>query len=270
MLLVILAVGVGWIRRKSCSDGAAGEPLVRFSLLYLFVFAMFMSTQCNLVWNVRYFIPACPLLYVILAAGLPRIPSFTNQPLQNRAPDHFAYVLVAVMALECAFNFPHYFSYINPFLGGSHRVPIALNDSNVDYGQDLFTIRKWVREQTQRSDQPSNLKAFGVLSGHGRLWLSDIVEPATDKIVQRALRHKELVNLGGSQSRDIQSDSDVSSREVLIVSRGLTHPEPWAVRYSLFQYEATSSETGELVRKLLLHTPDITSVVAVYFLPVGD
>lgn len=271
-ILVILAIGVKWIRRKPCSDAATFDPLVRFSLMYLFVFAMFMSTQCNLVWNVRYFIPACPLLYVILAAGVPRISSFSNQPLQTGASDHIAYALVAVMALEYSCNFPHYFSYINPFLGGSHRVPIALNDSNVDYGQDLFYVRKWIREQTQGSDQRSNLKTYGLLSGHGRLWLGDIVEPATDKIVRRALRRKELASLGGSQSRDIQSNTDILPHEVLIVSRGLTHPEPWAVRYSTYQDAFTSSETRELVRKLLLNPPDvfITPVVAVYFLPIDD
>ena len=60
--------------------------------------------------------------------------------------------------------------------------------------------------------------------------------------------------------------------EVLIVSRGLTHPEPWAVRYSTYQDESTSIETRELVRKLLLNPPDvfITPVVAVYFLPMSD
>ena len=227
-----------------------------------------MSNQSNLVWNVRYLIPACPLLYLVLAAGLPRISIFSNQALQPAERDHLAYALIAVIVLECSCNFPYYFSYINPFFGGSNRVPIALNDSNFDYGQDLFYIRNWIKERTVGLHRTSNLKSYGLLSGHGRLWLGDLITPASDQIVRRALERKESHALRGLQSRDMQSKNSVGPSEVLIVSRGLTHPEPWAVLYSTYRDASTSSDTRELVQKLLLHRPAgfITPVIAVYFL----
>ncbi len=66
----------------------------------------------------------------------------------------------------------------------------------------------------------------------------------------------------------LESETDRMSLEVLIVSRGLSHPEPWAVRYSTYANASSSSETQEMVRKLLMHPPDvfISPVVAVYFL----
>lgn len=172
------------------------------------------------------------------------------------------------MALECSYNFPHYFSYINPFFGGSHRVPIALNDSNFDYGQDLFAIRNWIKKQTHGSHARNHLKTYGLLSGHGRLWLGDLITPATDESVRRALIQKETGASVGPQPRIIQLRNKTMPREVLIVSRGLTLAEPWAVRYSTFQDASTSGETREMVRSLLRYPPDlfITPTIAVYFL----
>ena len=111
-----------------------------------------------------------------------------------------------------------------------------------------------------------------MLSGHGRLWVGDLITPASDQIVRRALERKESHALSRLPSRDMKSKDAVGPSEVLIVSRGLTHPEPWAVRYSTFQDASTSSDTRELVQKLLLHRPDvfITPVIAVYFLSNDD
>ena len=271
-LLVILAVAVRWIRKKHSPVKPADDPLVCFSFLNLFVFSLFMANQSNLVWNVRYLIPACPLLYLVLAAGLPRISIVSNQASQPAERDHLAYALIAVIALECSCNFPYYFSYINPFFGGSNRVPIALNDSNFDHGQDLFYIRNWIKERTVGLHRTSNLKSYGLLSGHGRLWLGDLITPASDQIVRRALERKESHALSRLPSRDMKSKNSVGPSEVLIVSRGLTHPEPWAVLYSTYRDASTSSDTRELVQKLLLHRPDgfITPVIAVYFLSDED
>lgn len=169
------------------------------------------------------------------------------------------------MTIEFASNFPYHFSYISPLFGGSHRVPIALNDSNFDYGQDLFRIRHWVSQRKPEVMPSDNEKAqvYGVLSGHGRFWLNDIVTPATDEVVQSVIERKERE----SAQDPSQREEGASQSNVLIVSRGLTHPEPWAVRYSTVV--DNKSLTIELVSQLLRDPPDayITPTIAVYIVP---
>lgn len=261
-LLLMVASLLGWLRRTPRAEKKSDDPLVTFSVLFLLFFTLFMATQCNLVWNIRYLILGLPLVYVSVAALLPSVLSLSPRTSRTGSSDPFVYGLIAVMALEFATNYPYHFSYINPIFGGSHRVPIALNDSNFDYGQDLFRIRDWLSQRAQQHAYGNDQKIHGVLSGHGRLWLGDLITPATDEVVRKALVQKEL-ETGAWRIRKLD---DRSRSDILIVSRGLSHPEPWAVRYSTLGDDRTLST--DLLTKLLRHPPDmsITPVIAVYLL----
>ena len=49
-------------------------------------------------------------------------------------------------AVEALIVFPHYLSYFNEFVGGSSNGYRYLRDSNVDWGQDLKGLGKFVKE----------------------------------------------------------------------------------------------------------------------------
>ena len=100
--------------------------------LYLFV-ASFASKQGGL----RYVLPIIPFLCVLIG-GLAK---------QSRAPQRIlAVALIAWSALECAFVYPHYLGYFNELAGGSRNGHAWFWDSNVDWGQDMPLIGRYLRD----------------------------------------------------------------------------------------------------------------------------
>jgi len=273
--------------RSTLSAGASGSiqqhdrSLRSFCAFFLFVFGLFMTTQSNLVWNVRYLIPALPLIYLLVSFSVPSFeilfatkgiaPTGDGRPPvtgESRTVDPLFWAIISVAFIEFLFNFPHHFSYINPLFGGSHRVPIALNDSNFDYGQDLFYARDWVERHQAKSNDSRSSKVYGVLSGHGCYWLEGMVEPATVAILQKAIQVKKKVE----GSYRVAHSSTEPMSDLLIVSRGLFHPEPWAVGNSKLGDDPLDAEELLLVQELLSHRPDvwITPVVVAYRLSARD
>ena len=57
--------------RASGSVQSLDHSLRSFCAFFLLVFALFMTTQSNLVWNVRYLIPALPMIYLLVASSVP-------------------------------------------------------------------------------------------------------------------------------------------------------------------------------------------------------
>ncbi len=232
-----------------------------FCAFFLLVFFLFMTTQSNLVWNVRYLIPALPVVYLLVAS---KVPTFEIQfASKTRTVDLLFVALISIASIEFLFHFPHHFSYINPLFGGSYRVPIALNDSNFDYGQDLFYARYWVERHQAKSNYSNASKVYGALSGHGCYWLEGLVEPATVEVLQRVIDARKEVQY---KRRVINAISE-PTRDMLVVSRGLFHPEPWAVGYTKLGDDRLDPDELLLVQELLSHPPDvwITPVVVVYW-----
>ena len=292
--------------RASGSVQSLDHSLRSFCAFFLLLFAMFMTTQSNLVWNVRYLIPALPMIYLLVASSVPSFEiGFATMGLGRivrgaGTVGEFRYVkpaasavgsggagsspvgvsagksgtvdllfvaIVSVACIEFAFHFPHHFSYINPLFGGSYLVPIALNDSNFDYGQDLFYAGDWLEQHRAKSSESKYSKVFGVLSGHGCYWLDGTVEPATAEILQKAIDVRKEVD---GRYRAVNTSDRKSSVELqhdmLIVSRGLFHPEPWAVGNTKLRDHQVDPDELLLVQELLSHPPDvwITPVVVVY------
>ena len=91
-----------------------------------------------------------------------------------------------------------------------------------------------------------------------------MVEPATVDILQKAIQFR---NEAAGNSRVVSSGGD-PKRDRLIVSRGLFHPEPWAVGNSKLADDPLDPDELLLVQKLLSYPPDvwITPVVVVYWI----
>ena len=94
-----------------------------------------------------YLIPVLPLIYLLSAARL----THDEKVAQDRFKSIIHVIVVILMVCEFAGNIPCHFSSINPVFGGSKRMPIALNDSNFDYEQELFNI-------------PSSLRGSGLMN----------------------------------------------------------------------------------------------------------
>ncbi len=106
-------------------------PLVLAPLL---VFAAATLRADNL--GVRYVLPATPFLALVAATGLR-----TAGRLRPLAP-----ALALLTALEAGARWPDDLSFFNLAVGGPARGPLYLDDSNIDWGQDLKRVPRYLRE----------------------------------------------------------------------------------------------------------------------------
>jgi hypothetical protein len=91
-----------------------------------------------LPFGVRYVLPAYPLLFVY-AAGIVASPTFERAWMRGAV-----WALVALFALASLRAHPHYIPYFNLIAGGPERGIEWLDDSNVDWGQDLPLLRAYL------------------------------------------------------------------------------------------------------------------------------
>jgi 4-amino-4-deoxy-L-arabinose transferase-like glycosyltransferase len=130
------------------------EPRVReaaFALLVPVVLVFGASLFDRMNFGVRRVLPAFPFLFTL--AGVVVAGS------AGRAAHWAAAALVSWCALESVAIHPHPLSYFNQAVGGPARGPYLLDDSNVDWGQDLPALAAWQRAHPQA--KPLRLSYFG-------------------------------------------------------------------------------------------------------------
>ena len=101
--------------------------------------------------GVRRILPAIPFL--LLFAGHAALAA------RSRGRVAVLVALVAWCAAEAAWIHPHQLSYLNRAAGGPDRGPYLLDESNIDWGQDLPALAAWQREHG--GDEPLRLLYFG-------------------------------------------------------------------------------------------------------------
>ena len=111
------------------------------------------SANTGMNHHVRYVMPVVPYLLVLASAGCFRLGPF----LRTRVCLTIA--LAAYAALSSLVCFPHSLSYFNDFAGGPRNGIVHLNNSNIDWGQDLLMLRDWKRKNAP--DEPLYLAYFG-------------------------------------------------------------------------------------------------------------
>jgi hypothetical protein len=229
-----------------------------FCLSMMIGFALFMSTQQNLVWNVRYLIPILPVIYLIVSSCLSNHRELSFSPIRKWPPGWAFPSICFLVIIEYLMVWPWHFSYINPMFGGSYRTPIVLNDSNFDYGQDLFYAGDWVKSISSHESAPSH-KFYGLFSGDGRLWVEDQFQVPTNRQLERVLQRAQNPD---REERNVCHD-------YLVVSRGLAHPEPWAIHRSNLNDPNDWPVLNTNLKRILNCQPDyfITPVMAVYGVP---
>jgi dolichyl-phosphate-mannose-protein mannosyltransferase len=102
--------------------------------------------------GLRRILPAFPFLYMIVAyaAGHVRF---------NRAAKLLFIALLCWSAIDCIAIYPHHLSYFNEAVGGPLNAPFLLDDSNIDWGQDLPSLAQWQRQHPEA--RPLKLLYFG-------------------------------------------------------------------------------------------------------------
>ena len=111
--------------------------MICFILLYWIV-----SLNSNLNIGVRHLLPVFPFTILLVSATTI---SWLKQPYSKLKYTIFG-VLILWQAISVISIYPHFLTYFNELVGGPDKGYIYTVDSNLDWGQDLKRLRKWVEE----------------------------------------------------------------------------------------------------------------------------
>jgi Dolichyl-phosphate-mannose-protein mannosyltransferase len=133
--LALLALRAGDQAARRDLDLDTGAFLLLPSLLWLVV----ISTSA-LAFGVRYILPVYPLLFVYVS-GIVRSPL-----LRTGWAKASVVGLAALFAAASLRAYPNYIPYFNVLAGGPRNGVEWLDDSNIDWGQDLPMLRDYVEQ----------------------------------------------------------------------------------------------------------------------------
>ncbi len=167
----LLALGLGsfvWMRRRNA--GWTGE----LALLLPAFLLLLISTQDVISAGIRRVLPVLPVLAVSAGRWAPVVSNAGWKRLALAIP-------VAWLVVSSIGAWPHYIPYFNEAVGGSKNGARLLDDSNLDWGQDLVELPESMRRLGMQSVR---------LFYHGSAdpkWYGISVEPAT---LQQLARHE--------------------------------------------------------------------------------
>jgi len=103
-------------------------------VLTVFLGASFSNLQLGL----RYILPVYPILFILSSSAL--------EFWLNKSKRIVFIILAAWYILSVALAWPNYLSYFNEIAGGPNNGWKYLRDSNLDWGQDLPALSKFIKE----------------------------------------------------------------------------------------------------------------------------
>jgi len=173
---VMLTAVVGWWRHS----GAPGRwqrlreaPFLWYGLSVppMLFFGACVASTINI--GIRYILPVYLFLYVAASVALVNLPW------------RFARVLLAallvIQAAECLSIYPHYLAFFNVLAGGPANGPRYLVDSNIDWGQDVKKLARWLKS---RGTDRVYLRYFG----SDRMWNEGLKTATVPGTEERAAR----------------------------------------------------------------------------------
>jgi len=117
---------------------------VEFAMLLFLAIYWAASIKSNLNIGVRHILPTFPFVYILLSGQIKRIFDKLKKPI-------IFYIIIAVLLIWYAISslaiFPYYLSYFSELVGGAKNGYIYATDSNLDWGQDVKRLVKWLDEQ---------------------------------------------------------------------------------------------------------------------------
>lgn len=192
-LLVIFAASIYLLIRKQL----VGWPKQLFLLLPIVLLFTIFSIKHQSI-GIRYILPVYPFIFV-LAGSLTCLNGLWRPGL---------YCLLAWYVIGTLYSAPHFLAYFNESVGGSANGYKYLVDSNLDWGQDLKGLKKYMdRNGVQRI----SLSYFGADSpqryGINYDWLPShhLYNPKADEPLQ--LKQNQLLAISATNLQGVYFDN---------------------------------------------------------------
>lgn len=122
------------------------------------ILAMTFLTDINI--GLRYILPALPYLYI--GCGRLAVVCEMKSHSLRRLGQVFIGLCVVWSGISTAFVAPHFLAYFNSIGGGPERGHEHLIDSNLDWGQDLTGLKRWLDQNAP--GEPVGIAYFGQIN----------------------------------------------------------------------------------------------------------
>lgn len=114
-----------------------------FAMLIFIGIYWLTSLSSNLNIGVRHLLPVFPFTFVLVSI---KIISWLKRPYLKLLKYLFLFIFLFWQAISIIKIYPHFLAYFNEIVGGPDRGYIYTVNSNLDWGQDLKRLKKWVEE----------------------------------------------------------------------------------------------------------------------------
>ena len=155
-LLVFIAMGlILWLSRARASLFKATFNKVRenfdeIAMLLFVIFYWAISITGNLNIGVRHVLPTFPFIYLLIAGQIKgwtsRATESTGKSAIKTGKIMFISAMLAFYTISSVTTYPHFLAYFNEFAGGPNGGARYIVDSNLDWGQDLRRLKKFVEK----------------------------------------------------------------------------------------------------------------------------
>ena len=155
---LVIAVIVFRLMGKRPSNGTRNESDAGlrdevFLMIPALVVLGFVSSQTGFNEHLRYVLPIFPFLFIWVSQAIPNVPN-RKESLSNGfnwfwIQTMTGWLALAMFAASSVSVFPHNLSYFNEVAGGPENGHRHLIHSNVDWGQDLIYLKKWVDQHQE-------------------------------------------------------------------------------------------------------------------------
>ncbi|NQT16069.1 MAG: glycosyltransferase family 39 protein [Planctomycetes bacterium] len=233
--LVLLAV---FFRLTHGRDSATWRDELVLLAPIVVVFILF-SSHTSLNKHLRYVLPIFPFALIWISQVARAV------VLRQRTVTYLVGLALVWSFTSSLWGFPHSLSYFNELVGGPRCGPAHLHGSNVDWGQDLLYLKRWV-------DQHPEARPLGVA------YIPPHIDPRL-----AGIEHTRIPcgpNRESVERRDLDKVGPkagwhaISTRNVYDYSRKYAcflHIEPVAMAgYSIYIYHITSEEANRVRREL--------------------
>ncbi len=150
----LLLLGIAGVSLMLFGTGQAGRHSLCFVAVPAIAILVVVSAFTGMTQHVRYVLPVFPFLFILIGSA-----GRTLDHMRPRAMAMASVLALSWMVASSIAIFPHCHSYFNELAGGPQKGHFHLLSSNVDYGEDLFFLRDWLREH--QADRPLCLAYFG-------------------------------------------------------------------------------------------------------------
>lgn len=177
ILLIILIVKIIKTPRSSYLRSLTNYTLNNPAFLVIFGFISLYwlsSITSNLNIGFRHILPTVPLMYILSSRMMTKVDDFIHKKVGSEAYyAHFGIIVLLGLWLVGSniYNYPLYLPYFNEVIGSKNGYKWIV-DSNVDWGQDLKRLTKFVEDN---KIEKIHLDYFG--GGSPKYYLGDKYEP---------------------------------------------------------------------------------------------